>query len=156
MSTENTDIRRRGALLGLGAGVVAVGLSSPVYAATRAGDAASLEAAVEALRSALVNGDGDVLKKILDEKMTYSHSDGRVWTKDVLLENIAGKKRYLSIATSNQTMYISGSTGIVRHTYDVVNNDAKTSTSHIQVLLCWTNTKHGWQLLARGSGAALT
>jgi hypothetical protein len=154
MSIENTDSSRRGALLGLGAGIVAMGLSSTAIAASHTNDMASLEAAVESLRSALVNGDGDVLKKILNDQMTYSHSDGRVWTKDVLLENIAGKKRYLSIATSNQTMYISGATGIVRHTYDVVNNDAKTSTSHIQALLCWTKTKQQWQLLARGSGTA--
>ncbi|WP_347554154.1 nuclear transport factor 2 family protein [Robbsia sp. KACC 23696] len=148
---EEKQAGRRSALVGLGAGIVAAGLSPQAFAASHRDDTASLEAATEALRSALVNGDGDVLKKILNEKMTYSHSDGRVWTKPVLLENIAGKKRYLSIATSEQTVYISGPTGIVRHTYDVVNNDAKTSTSHIKVLLCWTMTKSGWQLMARGS-----
>jgi len=151
MSAENLKISRRGALAALGAGVASVGFASSAMAQTATGDTASLESAVEALRQALVNGDGEVLKQIVDNKMTYSHSDGRVWTKHDLLENIAGKKRYLSIKTSAQSIYIVGHTGIVRHTYDVLNNgaDGKTSTSHISVLLCWVKPGKQWKLLAR-------
>jgi len=149
--TELANSSRRSAVLALGAGLVTVGMASEALAQTAENDHASLEASVEALRLALVDGDGSVLKRILNEKMTYSHSDGRVWTKQVLLENIAGKKRYLSIATSDQTLYMVGNTAIVRHTYDVLNNlgEGKTSSSHIKVLLCWVKVGKDWQLLAR-------
>lgn len=143
-------ITRREALVALGTGIATVGASTPAVAATAA-DTASLEAASEALRQALEQGDGPVLQTLLHERMTYSHSDGRVWTKAVLLEAIAGKQRYLSVRTSAQTVEVAGSTGIVRHTYDVVNNDEKKSTGHLKVLLCWVSQGQGWQMLARSA-----
>jgi hypothetical protein len=110
-----------------------------------------LESSVEALRGALVDGDGEALMKLVHADLTYSHSAGRVWTRHDLLENIAGKRRYLSISVSQQTVDIVQQTGIVRHTYDVVNNlaDGKTSSSHIKVLMCWVKSEKNWQLLAR-------
>lgn len=134
--------------MALGTGIAAAGLAGPASAAESVG-AASLEVATEALRKALEDGDGKVLTAILHDHLTYSHSDGRVWTKDVLMGNVAGKKRYLTIATSEQTVDVQGDVGIVRHTYDVVNNDDKKSTSHIKVLLCWTLADRSWKLLAR-------
>jgi hypothetical protein len=153
MAADALKFGRREALAAIGAGIVTAGFATDAAAQDTPGDTASLTAAVEVLRRALVDGDGDALQKILHEQMTYSHSDGRVWTKRDLLSNIAGKKRYFSITTSDQTVYVAGQTGIVRHTYDVVNNggDGKTSSSHIKVLLCWVKTDKDWQLLARGS-----
>ncbi len=144
---EQSNISRRNALVALGMGIAAAGLAPTAVAA----EVVSLEDSVELLRHALVDGDGKVLKEIVHDHLTYSHSDGRVWSKDVLLENIAGKKRYLSINTSDQTVDIVGQVGIVRHTYDVVNNlaDNKTSTSHIKVLMCWVKTNGRWKMLAR-------
>ena len=99
---------------------------------------------------ALEEGDGKLLHAILHDHMTYSHSDGRVWTKEVLLAAVAGKKRYLSVATADQSVDVVGDVGIVRHTYDVVNNDEKKTPGHLKVLLCWTRQgTQGWQLLAR-------
>jgi len=140
-------ITRRNALVALGAGIATAGFTSSAVAA----ELVTLEDAVELLRNALVDGDGNVLQKIVHDHLSYSHSDGRVWTKDVLLENIAGKKRYLAITTSQQTVDVLGQVGIVRHTYDVVNNqgDGKSSTSHIKVLMCWIKSDTTWQLLAR-------
>ena len=114
---------------------------------------AALEEAVEALRRALVDGDGEALDRMLHERLTYSHSNGRVWTKEELLRNLGGKKRYLSISLSEQTVEVVGSAGIVRHTYDVVNNsgEGKTNSSHIGVLLCWVKAGENWELVARSS-----
>lgn len=114
---------------------------------------AALEDAVEALRRALVDGDGEALNRLLHERLTYSHSNGRVWTKEELLQNLGGKKRYLSISLSEQTVEVVGSVGIVRHTYDVVNNagEGKTNSSHIGVLLCWVKAGENWELVARSS-----
>lgn len=142
---EKSGITRREVLVALGTGIAAAGLAGQATAA----ETASLEAVVEALRKALEDGDGKVLAAILHDRLTYSHSDGRVWSKEVLLDNIAGKKRYLSIATSEQTVDVQGDIGIVRHTYDVVNNNEQKSSSHIKVLLCWTLADKSWKLLAR-------
>ncbi len=120
------------------------------------GELAALADAVEALRRALVDGDGEILNRVLHERLTYSHSNGRVWTKEALLQNLSGKKRYLSISVSEQTVEVVGSAGVVRHTYDVVNNlgEARTSSSHLGVLLCWVKAGNNWELLAR-SGTVL-
>lgn len=143
---DKQGITRREVLMAIGTGMAAVGISTPAQAA----DTASLEAASEALRRALEEGDGKVLHAILHDHMTYSHSDGRVWTKEVLLAAVAGKKRYLSVATADQSVDVVGDVGIVRHTYDVVNNDEKKTPGHLKVLLCWTRQgTQGWQLLAR-------
>lgn len=56
-----------------------------------ASELAALEDAVEALRRALVDGDGEALNRMLHERLTYSHSNGRVWTKEELLQNLSGK-----------------------------------------------------------------
>lgn len=133
--------------MALGTGLAAAAVSTPALAA----GAASLEVATEALRRALQEGDGKTLQALLHERMSYSHSDGRVWTKAVLLDAIAGKQRYLSVRTSAQTVEVVGTTGIVRHIYDVVNNDEKKTAGHLQVLMCWVDEGAGWQLLARGA-----
>ena len=147
---KQDGISRREVLMALGTGMVAAGLSANAAAA----DSPALEASVELLRKALESGDGKVLEEILHDHLTYSHSDGRVWSKQVLLSNIAGKQRYLSIVISAQTVDVLGQVAIVRHTYDVVNNDDKKSTSHIKVLMCWTSTGQAWQLLARSGSNA--
>ncbi|MCP3728120.1 nuclear transport factor 2 family protein [Paraburkholderia sp. CNPSo 3272] len=151
MNARKSGFSRRTALIAVGAGV-AVGLASKAMAAgTDETNSTDLANAVEILRRALVDGDGETLTKLAHDDLTYSHSDGRVWTKRDLLENIAGKKRYLEISVSSQTVSVVKQTGIVRHTYDVVNNlgDGKTSSSHIKVLMCWIKSGKNWQLLAR-------
>ncbi len=118
--------------------------------------AVTLESSVERLRRALVAGDASTLSRLLHERLTYSHSNGRIWTKNELLENLGGNRRYLSISQSEQTVDIVGQVGVVRHIYDVVNNlgDGNTSSGHLAVLQCWMNVEESWQLLAR-SGTSL-
>lgn len=116
----------------------------------------TLEGAVETLRRALVAGDANTLSRLLHERLTYSHSNGRIWTKHELLENLGGNRRYLSISQSEQTIDVVGGVGVVRHVYDVVNNlgDGNTSSGHLAVLQCWMKVEASWQLLAR-SGTTL-
>jgi len=113
----------------------------------------ALETATEALRVALVEGDGAALTKLLHDRATYSHSDGRVWTKQVTLDSLVGKKRYASVKTSEQAVDVIGAVGIVRHTSDVVTNaaDGKTVPSRIKVLQCWVKSAEEWKLLARAA-----
>ena len=93
------------------------------------------------------------MNKLLHDRATYLHSDGRVWTKQVTLDSLVGKKRYASVKTSEQTVDVIGTVRIVRLTSDVVTNaaDGKTVLSRIKVLLCWVKSAEEWKLLARAA-----
>ncbi|MBN3757522.1 nuclear transport factor 2 family protein [Paraburkholderia sp. Tr-20389] len=159
MDQRKLGCKRRDALIAVGAGIAVVGFASKALAANSDDtNAADLAGAVEELRRALVDGDGDALVALTHDDLTYSHSDGRVWTKHDLLENIAGKKRYMTISVTAQTVTVVKQTGIVRHTYDVLNNlgDGKTNSSHIKVLMCWIKSGRNWRLLARSGTTAPT
>jgi hypothetical protein len=146
---KKISFTRRNAIVALGAGLATATSTAGFAASAVSTESGSLEASVEALRRALEEGDGAALNELLHEHLTYSHSDARVWSKEVLLSNVAGKKRYLSIVNSEQSVDLQGPTGIVRNTCDVANNDEKKSRSHIKVLMCWIRTDKSWQLLAR-------
>lgn len=133
-------------------GMTAVALASDALAQSGGADVSALETATEALRVAPAEGDGAALNKLLHDRATYSHSDGRVLTRQVTLDSIAGKKRYASVKMSEQTKRRRNGR-IVRLASDVVTNaaDGKTVPSHIKVLLCWVKSGEDWKLLgARG------
>jgi hypothetical protein len=83
--------------------------------------------------------------------MTYSHSDGRVWTKAVLLEAIAGKQRYLSVRTSAQTVEVAGAPASCGTPMTWSTTTRRRARGHLKVLLCWVSQGQGWQMLARSA-----
>jgi hypothetical protein len=137
----------------IGAMVVMPALASSLSAAEATNETAAVAKAVEALRAAMVAGDGKVLKVVLHDRLTYSHSDGHQQTKAEVLEELAGKNSFASLALSAQTIDVVGNVAIVRHVFDSVNNlpEGKTSSAHIKVLQTWLKVGKGWKLLARGS-----
>lgn len=153
MSKVQFSQSRRTLMAALGAAVVMPGLVSPLHAAEASGDEAGLAKAVEALRAAMVAGDGKVLKAVLHDRLSYSHSDGHQQTKEQVLEELAGKNSFASLALSAQTIDVVGNVGIVRHVFDSVNNlpEGKTSSAHIKVLQVWVKAGKSWKLLARAS-----
>jgi len=144
---------RRTMLTAMSAFAVMPVLSSPLQAAEASGDATGVAKAVETLRAAMVAGDGKVLTALLHDRLTYSHSDGHQQTKAQVLDELAGKKSFASLALSEQTVDVVGTVGIVRHVFDSVNNlpEGKTSSAHIRVLQVWVKAGKGWKLLARAS-----
>jgi ketosteroid isomerase-like protein len=153
MSQVNFGMSRRAALTAFGASLIVPTMTLPASAAEMSNDAVALEKAVEAMRAAMVAGDGKVLKAVLHDRLTYSHSDGHQQTKEQVLDELAGKHSFASLALSAQTVDIVGNVGVVRHVFDSVNNlpDGKTSSAHIRVLQCWIKAGKGWKLLARAS-----
>jgi ketosteroid isomerase-like protein len=137
----------------MGAFAIMPGLASPLHAAEATGDTAGVAKAVEALRAAMVAGDGKVLKAVLHDHLTYSHSDGHQQTKAEVIDELAGKNSFASLALSAQTIDVVGKVAIVRHVFDSVNNlpEGKTSSAHIRVLQVWVKSGKGWKLLARAS-----
>lgn len=153
MTGFDNGATRRAAIGTLAAGFAASALIGTASAAPAPTAKAALEKAVEELRAAMVAGDGNGLKRLLHDHLTYSHSDAHLQTKAQVLDELAGKHSFVSIALSQQTVDILDNVGIIRHVFDGVNNtpDGKTSSSHIFVLQCWVHEKGAWKLLARAS-----
>lgn len=147
-------IHARRSLLAAAAGAAMIAATA-LSGAQAAGTDAKLTAAVEALRAAMVAGDGKALSGLVSDHLNYGHSDGHVQTKADFIETLAGKNAFKSIELTNQTMSEDGDVAWVRHVFDAVNNlpEGKTSTSHITVLQVWKRDSSGWKLFARQSTA---
>ena len=106
-------------------------------------------AAVEKLRTAMVDGNGPVLESLVSDKLSYGHSGGHVDDKKEFLDKlVTGKSDFVSINLSEQTISISGKIAVVRHKLEAVTNDGgKPGEAHLLVLMVWQ--KHGkkWILL---------
>ena len=73
-------------------------------------------AAVESLRKAMVDGDRAALDNIAMDGLSYGHSGGKVEDKSSFVENIAnGNSDFVTIDLTDQTIFVSGKTAIVRH-----------------------------------------
>lgn len=144
---------RRSALVTVGAALVAPMLIGSALAADTSAEAAKVAEAVEALRVAMLAGDGKTLKTLVFEELNYGHSDAHLDTKASFVTSLDGKNAFKSLEFSNRTVDIVGDNAIVRHVFDGVNNlpDGKTSTAHIAVLQVWKKDGGAWKLLARQS-----
>jgi ketosteroid isomerase-like protein len=138
---------RRVVLAALGAATLAAAITGPA----RATDPDSVAAAVEALRTAMVSGDGRALAALIADDLTYGHSNGRLENRGQFLASLDGKNAFKSIDLTKQTITLDGDVAVVRHVFDGVNNlpDGKTSTAHIAVLQVWKRYGNTWKLLAR-------
>jgi hypothetical protein len=141
------------ALAALGAGIAASTMAGDATAAPA--DKASLEKAVEELRAAMVAGDGNALKRLLNDRLTYSHSDAHLQNKGQVLDELAGKHAFVSIDQTKLWTDIVGNVGIARFVFDGVNPpgaDGKpVPPSHIFVVQVWLRSRNAWTLLARAS-----
>jgi len=112
----------------------------------------AVAAAVETLRKAMVDGDGAALGNITMDNLSYGHSGGKVEDKVSFVENIAnGNSDFVTIDLTDQTIYISGKTAIVRHRLAATTSDkGKTvGTVNLAVMTVWQKNKKEWKMLAR-------
>lgn len=107
--------------------------------------------AVEQLRKAMVDGDRAGLEAVVSDKLSYGHSGGQVEGRAEFVEKIAsGKSDFVTIDLTEQTIYVSGKTAIVRHTLSAKTNDGgKPGEVHLKILLVWQKEGKHWKLLAR-------
>lgn len=138
---------RRTALGALAAAALVAGVSASALAA----GSEDVATAVEALRTAMVKGDGHALSELVADALTYGHSNGRLQNKTEFIKELDGTNAFKSIDLSKQTVFIDGDVAVVRHVFDGVNNlpEGKTSTAHITVLQVWKQYGGAWKLLAR-------
>lgn len=107
--------------------------------------------AVEQLRLAMISGNQADLELIAADSLSYGHSGGHVEGKQEFVQKIvSGKSDFVTIALTEQTIYVTGNIAIVRHVFNATTNDnGKQGEVHLKVLLVWEKQKTGWKLLAR-------
>src|SRR5262249_39611046 len=134
------------------AGLGCVGLAGAfTVGSARADDAATVKAAVEALRQAMLAADRGKLEALTADQLSYGHSSGKLESKSVFVDVVASKKTvYKKIEFSDVTVTVVGTTAIVRHGWESISvSDGKENTSKIGVLQAWTKVGSDWKLLGR-------
>lgn len=108
-------------------------------------------AAVEKLKTAMVDGDKQALTNVAANELTYGHSSGKIEDKAAFVESIvSGKSDFVSIDLTDQTVKVSGNTAIVRHKLSAETNDnGNPGSVKLGVLLVWQKQQGQWKLLAR-------
>ncbi|MFD2100705.1 nuclear transport factor 2 family protein [Flagellimonas iocasae] len=72
--------------------------------------------ALGALDQALIDRDSATLSSITAANLTYGHSSGNIQNKQEFIDDVMnGPFRFVSITNEDQSVDISGNTGIVRH-----------------------------------------
>lgn len=106
---------------------------------------------VELFRVAMVDANAKTLDELSATQLSYGHSAGLVEDKTEFIRRLtSGESDFITIQLSNQSLFISGNTAIVRHQLDAKTNDnGKPGQVKLSVLMVWQ--KHGkhWKLLAR-------
>lgn len=110
-----------------------------------------IEAAVEQLRVAMINGNRESLADVAADDLSYGHSGGHVENKGEFIEKIAsGKSDFVSIELSNQTIKIVDNAAIVRHDLAAVTSDGgKQGNVNLHILTVWQRQRGKWKMLAR-------
>lgn len=131
--------------------IAAITLATAIHFAYAGTEADQVAQAVEQLRVAMVDSDGNALRTLIENDLTYGHSSGKIEDRTAFLNALDGTHAFRSITLSDQTVTVNGDNAWVRHTFDAVNNlpTGGTSTAHIGVLQVWKRHPDGWRLFAR-------
>lgn len=121
------------------------------FASAQSKDEAAVAAAVQSLRSAMIDADKAALEKLTAAKLSYGHSNGRIEDKAAFIGNlVSGQSDFVTMDLSAQTIAITGQTAIVRHTLGgQINDSGKAGTVNLYVLLVFGKEGGQWKLLAR-------
>lgn len=114
----------------------------------------SQESAIENIsrnfHSMLIKNDTN-LANILDDKVSYGHSNGWVETKQDIIRNLSsGQMKYVNIKEDSVTTSMDNDLAQIRFvamlTYAL---DGKETTIRLKVLEVWRNKQGNWLLYAR-------
>lgn len=111
-----------------------------------------VEEAVETLRKLMIDPDSAKLSAMASDKLTFGHSSGKIQNKQEFLHSfISGDTDFTSLEFTDQTVTVSGSTAIVRHTLTGGTHDKgkEPGTAKLLIILVWQKVKGQWLLLAR-------
>ena len=107
-----------------------------------------VEAAQEALRSAILKGDAASLERVMHPDLTYSHSNAHSETRAEAIAAIVapgGTPKSVEFHDGKTTVY--GDTAIYKGKVDITTSAG--ALIPLDALMVWLKTPQGWQLLAR-------
>lgn len=116
-------------------------------------DSVSLKYAMADFDKALIDKNEKALSHLLNDQVSYGHSNGWVQSKSDIINDLkSGKLTYNKIEHTLMTIAaISGDWATVR-----TNTNANVASTNVpafdiklQILQVWIKTKDGWQLIAR-------
>lgn len=108
--------------------------------------------AAENLRVQMIDPTPKGLDALVLDELSYGHSSGRLDTKASFIGDLMkGASDFVTLSLVDQTVKITGDTGIVRHTLTATTNDSgKAGKVNLKVLQVWQKQASGeWKLLAR-------
>ncbi len=116
-------------------------------------DSISLKKAIADLNTALLQKDSVALKKLLDKRVNYGHSNGWIETQRDVIEDLAsGKLEYSKIDQTAPVMLLEDNTAAVRTNADVdVALNGKMMHLKLHILQVWVWENKHWQLFTRQS-----
>ena len=115
---------------------------------------ARLQKACNDLNKAMLNRDTAMLKKLVDNKIQYGHSNGWIQARqDIINDMYNGKLTYTDIQQSDMQVRMEGNIALVRSKMAI---DAAMNSKVVQfrlvVLQIWKKEKTGWVLIGRQAG----
>jgi len=117
-------------------------------------DSVSLKESMSKLDQALVSKDEKALTQLLNEDVSYGHSNGWVQKKkDIISDLASGKLVYTKIENASVMIAaINSNWATVRTNTNAEGNlGGNAFQLKLHILEVWVKTKNGWQLLARQS-----
>jgi ketosteroid isomerase-like protein len=114
-------------------------------------DEASVNDAMNQLSAAMIASDGQKMKALTAETMTYGHSNGRVQDQSAFIDTIvSGQTRYRRIDLTNTVIHVTGDNAVIRdHFSGDVESGGKVKDVEFDTLLVWQKQDGKWKLLAR-------
>jgi hypothetical protein len=114
-------------------------------------DEKAVAAAVEKLKTGMLNGDKAILNNIAAPELSYGHSSGKIEDKAAFVQAIvSGESDFTKIDLSDQTIKVVGNTALVRHVLAAdTKNSGVAGTVKLAILLVWQKQQGQWKLLAR-------
>lgn len=99
---------------------------------------------------AMVKADLTTLETILAKDLTYTHSNGKVDTKESLLEALkTGAMKYVSVAFTDPKYQVYGNTVITTGVAEVkVQNGANEVAFKARFIEVWTRQRNEWRFAA--------
>lgn len=119
-----------------------------------AAEAAVLQA-MHALSQACLNADRTQLAALTTAALSYSHTDGRLQTRETFIDAVAnGQSVFRGIELRNVLVQLSGEIALVNHRalYSTVNrtvNRGEPGSSDVQVSQVWQCDGGAWRLRLR-------
>lgn len=130
-------------------GIVLISVSAFAQSSKEAAVWSNVEKLTEAIFG---KRDSTLLVKLVDDKVTYAHSNGNVEDKALMIKNAMGNTgSYKNIQIERGTINIDGKTAVLRHNLRGASVDARGTQSPLDlgILQVWKK-KHGkWKIIGR-------